>query len=285
MMQGMDERHAVVGLLHPGQMGASIGGALVERGTTVLWASDGRSPETSARAEAAGLDDAGAVAALVEKSTVVLCICPPSAAVDVALSVAALGFGGLYVDANAVSPGTAGVIQEVIERGGARFVDGDLIGGPARPGSGTRLYLSGPDAAEVAGLFEGSDRVAAVALDGSVTAASGMKMCYAAWTKGTQALLLAIRTVARAEGVEAALLAEWSRTQPDLPGRCDFAVASAPKAWRFAGEMDEIADTFNSRGLPGGFATAASDVFTRLAAFKGATPTLDEVVDSLLDAD
>ena len=149
-----------------------------------------------------------------------------------ALSVAAVGFGGLYLDANAVSPGTAGVIQEVVERGGARFVDGDLIGGPARAGSGTRLYLSGPDAAEVAGLFQGSDRVAAVALEGGAAAASALKMCYAAWTKGTQALLLAIRTVARAEGVEAALLAEWSRTQPDLPGRCDFAVASVPKAWR-----------------------------------------------------
>src|SRR5207244_7871336 len=93
MIAPMDKRRTVVGLLHPGEMGASIGAALVERGTPVLWASEGRSSETAERAAAAGLDDVGSVAALVSRSSGVLCICPPSAAVDVAGSVAALGFG------------------------------------------------------------------------------------------------------------------------------------------------------------------------------------------------
>lgn len=270
----------VVGLLHPGEMGASIGAALRRAGVGVLWASAGRGPATRRRAQAAGLTDAGTLPVLVDQSDLVVSVCPPHAASEVAGAVAVLGFAGIYVDANAVAPTTARELGAVVEQAGGRFVDGDLIGGPVRPGGATRLYLSGPAAGEVAALFAPTE-LEAVALGDDVAAASALKMCYAAWTKGTSALLLAIRAAADAYGVEAALVAEWARTQPDLAARSEAAVGTARKAWRFAGEMDQIAACFAEAGLPDGFARAAAEVYRRLADFKEleGDPPLDQVLE------
>jgi 3-hydroxyisobutyrate dehydrogenase-like beta-hydroxyacid dehydrogenase len=268
-----------VGLLHPGEMGASIGAALRRAGVQVLWASADRGPATRRRAQAADLTDAGTLPTLVAHSDLVLSVCPPHAAAQVAGTVAALGFGEIYVDANAVAPTTARALAAVVERAGGRFVDGDLIGGPVRPGGATRLYLSGPAAGQVAALFAPTD-LEAVALGDDVAAASALKMCYAAWTKGTSALLLAIRAAADVHGVEQALLAEWARTQPGLAARSQAAVGTARKAWRFVGEMDQIAACFAEAGLPDGFARAAAELYRRLAAFKDleGDPPLDEVL-------
>jgi 3-hydroxyisobutyrate dehydrogenase-like beta-hydroxyacid dehydrogenase len=268
-----------VGLLHPGEMGASIGAALRRAGVQVLWASADRGPATRRRAQAADLTDAGTLPTLVAHSDLVLSVCPPHAAAQVAGTVAALGFGEIYVDANAVAPTTARALAAVVERAGGRFVDGDLIGGPVRPGGATRLYLSGPAAGQVAALFAPTD-LEAVALGDDVAAASALKMCYAAWTKGTSALLLAIRAAADAHGVEEALLAEWARSQPNLAACSQAAVGTARKAWRFVGEMDQIAACFAEAGLPDGFARAAAELYRRLAAFKDleGDPPLDEVL-------
>jgi 3-hydroxyisobutyrate dehydrogenase-like beta-hydroxyacid dehydrogenase len=268
-----------VGLLHPGEMGASIGVALRRAGVEVVWVSAGRGPATRRRAQAADLTDAGTLPALVARSQVVVSVCPPHAAAEVAGMVAALGFGGIYVDANAVAPTTARALGAVVEQASGRFVDGDLIGGPVRPGGTTRLYLSGPAAGEVAALFAPTD-LEAVALAGEVASASALKMCYAAWTKGTSALLLAIRAAAAAHGVEAALLAEWERSQPGLADRSEAAAGTARKAWRFAGEMDQIAACLAEAGLPDGFAHSAAQLYRRLAIFKEVegNPSLDEVL-------
>jgi 3-hydroxyisobutyrate dehydrogenase-like beta-hydroxyacid dehydrogenase len=269
-----------VGLLHPGEMGASIGAALRRAEAQVLWVSADRGPATRRRAQAADLTDAGTLTALVAGSDVVLSVCPPHAALQVAQTVAASRFEGVYVDANAVAPPTARAIGAAVERAGGRFVDGDLIGGPVRPGGGTRLYLSGPAAGAVAALFAATD-LEAVDLGEDVTAASALKLCYAAWTKGTSALLLAIRAAADAYGVEAALVAEWARSQPDLAARSEAAVGTARKAWRFAGEMDQIAACFAEAGLPDGFARAAAEVYRRLADLKEleGDPPLDQVLE------
>jgi 3-hydroxyisobutyrate dehydrogenase-like beta-hydroxyacid dehydrogenase len=268
-----------VGLLHPGEMGASIGAALRRAGVEVVWVSAGRGPATRRRAQAADLTDAGTLPALVARSQVVVSVCPPHAAAEVAGMVAALGFGGIYVDANAVAPTTTRALGAVVEQASGRFVDGDLIGGPVRPGGTTRLYLSGPAAGEVAALFAPTD-LEAVALAGEVASASALKMCYAAWTKGTSALLLAIRAAAAAHGVEAVLLAEWERSQPGLADRSEAAAGTARKAWRFAGEMDQIAACLAEAGLPDGFAHSAAQLYRRLAIFKEVegNPSLDEVL-------
>jgi 3-hydroxyisobutyrate dehydrogenase-like beta-hydroxyacid dehydrogenase len=251
----------VIGLLHPGEMGAAIGAALRERGAGVLWASAGRSGETAERAQAAGLEDAGTVDELARRSAVVLSVCPPHAALDVARAVGR--FSGVYVDANAVSPATAAAVAALVEDGGARYVDAGIVGPPPSVGGTTRLYLSGAGADDVAALFAGTPVDARVVSD-RVGAASAVKMTYAAWTKGTSAMLLAIRAVARAEGVEDVLLAEWRESLPDLPEESARAARStAAKGWRWVGEMDEIAATFAADGLPDGFHRAAADVFRR----------------------
>src|SRR5215218_722942 len=196
-------------------MGAAVGAVLREQGLRVVWASEGRSEETRARAEAAGLDDVGSVAE-VAASDVVFSICPPHAALDVARSAA--GLGDVYVDANAISPATAAEVAAAVDE----FVDGGIVGPPPHEPGTTRLYLSGDCADAVAGLFRGS------ALDARVVAnASGVKMAYAAWTKGTAAMLLAIRELARREGVEETLLAEWELSLPDLRSRYERAERSA----------------------------------------------------------
>jgi len=115
-------------------------------------------------------------------------------------------------------------------------------------------------------------------------AASALKMAYATWTKASTAMLLAVRALARAEGVDDDLVGEWQISQPSTVGRAEgSAAAVAAKAWRFVGEMDEIAATFDDVGLPNGFAEAAKVVYARLAALGGdEAPDLGAVADRLL---
>jgi len=240
----------IVGLLHPGEMGAAMGNALRSVGHDVVWASDGRSDATRSRAE--GLRDVGTAAEVARAAEVVLSICPPHAALDVARSVGGF-FSGTYVDANAISPARS---REVAALHG-RFVDGGIVGGPPRAAGDTRLYLSGTGADEIAALFAGSVVDARVVGD-----ASALKMVYAAWGKGTAAMLLAVRDVARHYGVWDDLEAEWRESQPGLDERLAAAERSAAKkGWRWIGEMEEIADTFAAAGEPEGFHRAAAEVY------------------------
>lgn len=133
-------------------------------------------------------------------------------------------------------------------------------------------------------MFDGSLLEAEV-VEGAATAASALKMAYAAWTKGSAALLLAVRALARAEGIEEPLLREWGISQPGLEKRSDqAATGNAFKGWRFVAEMDEIARTFGSAGLPDGFHRAAAEVYARLKGFKDhhAPPAPAEVIERLL---
>jgi Domain of unknown function (DUF1932) len=236
-----------VGLLHPGEMGAAVGSVLRAQGTNVLWASSGRSPATAARARVAELEDVGTTAELARRSGIIVSVCPPHSALDVARSVG--GFDGVFVDANAISPATARSVASVIEAGGGRLVDGGIVGPPPDTPGTTRLYLSGDSSEHVAGLFR----------------ASAAKMAYAAWTKGTAALVLAVRALARSGGIEDVLLEEWHMSLPDLPRVSARAARSATrKGWRWVAEMDEIAATFAEAELPDGFHRAAAELFARL---------------------
>jgi 3-hydroxyisobutyrate dehydrogenase-like beta-hydroxyacid dehydrogenase len=273
----------VVGLLNPGAMGGAVGAALRAGGTRVLWASGGRSRATFKRAEGAGLEDARTVSSLVAATGIVLSVCPPESAVDVAREVMASKFAGIYVDANAVAPATARTIAGIVEQGGATYVDGGIVGPPPKTRGTTRLYLSGVQADRIAALFAAGP-LEAIVVDGKVGAASALKMAYASWTKGSQALLMAVRAFAIAEGVDEGLLAEWHRSQPDLPRRSEQAVqGTSPKAWRFVGEMDEIAAAFAEARLPSAFHEAAAEIYRRLSEYKDTAdpPTVAEASDRL----
>ena len=270
-------------ILHPGQMGVSIAASAKNGGNAVYWVSDGRSLETRVRAEQQGLIEIGSVAEAAAVSTIIISVCPPHAAEIVAEQVIAAGFRGLFVDANAISPQRAGRIGEMMTAANAAFVDGGIIGGPAWEPNRTWLYLSGVESERVAACFSnGPLEVEAIGVEAGK--ASALKMCFAAYTKGATALLCGILATAESLSVREDLERHWSRNGSN------FAVETAErvrrvtaKAWRFAGEMEEIAATFELAGLPGGFHYAAADIYRRMAHFKGAeeTPDLGTVLEAL----
>jgi 3-hydroxyisobutyrate dehydrogenase-like beta-hydroxyacid dehydrogenase len=274
-----------IGLLHPGDMGAAVGRCLTDAGHTVLWASEGRSTQTTARAKAAGLIDVGTAREVATNSAVIVSVCPPHAALDVAWAVH--GFTGLYLDANAISPGTAREVAELITSNGGRYVDGGIIGPPPVTRGSTRLYVSGDGAPTVVDLFEPTALEPRIT-DGGDTAASAVKMAYAAWTKGSAALLLAARALAEAEHVEHTLLAEWELSQPHLAAQTErSAQSAAAKGWRWVGEMEEIALCMAQAGLPDGFHQAAAEVFRRCPRERTAAPgeqTTRAVMANLIDS-
>ena len=260
----------IIGLLNPGDMGAAVGQCLTSRGHVVLWASHGRSEESVARAKAAGFTDAGTPRQVAAEASVIISVCPPHAALDVAWAVH--GFRGLYVDANAIAPDTAREAARLITENGGSYVDGGIIGSPPTAPGTTRLYLSGERAGQVQELFSGTMLETRLA-GNSATAASAVKMAYASYTKGVAAMLLASRALAHAEGVEDALLGEWALSQPGLAGQSDRAAASGvTKGWRWVGEMEEIAHCMAGAGLPDGFHQAAAEIFRRAPRLPGAVP-------------
>jgi len=279
---------ATVGLLHPGEMGAAVGGSLIPLGHEVLWDPAGRSRATTGRALAAGLTGVS-FDRLIARSSVIFSICPPHAALDVARQVAAAGYTGCYVDANAISVATAEQVSAVVTSAGATYVDGGIVGAPPEVAGHTRLYLSGPHANQVRPLFSRSRLDARIA-EGPPYAASAVKMAYAAWTKGSSALLLAARALARAGGVERTLLTEWSLSQPNLTAQSErSAAAAAAKGWRWVGEMEEVAASMSAAGLPDGFHEAAAEIYDRAAradlpAGRKTADTTKETLDTIMSA-
>jgi 3-hydroxyisobutyrate dehydrogenase-like beta-hydroxyacid dehydrogenase len=266
-----------IALLHPGEMGAAVAACLVSRGVRVVWASENRSPATRQRAESAGIEDLGSLSRALAASDAVLSICVPSGALDLARQVSAHNFRGIYIDANAISPAHSRDIGCLVEHAGARFVDGGIVGLPPTPTRVTRLYLCGPDAPAIAALFAGS-QTEAIAMDQPVGAASALKVCYAAYSKGETALLGIIRALARHEGVDETLLKEWQDSQPGVAQRSDNIARRAWKAWRWVGEMEEIAASFDDAHLPSGF-LANAEIYRRLAGYKNSQelPSSEEV--------
>jgi 3-hydroxyisobutyrate dehydrogenase-like beta-hydroxyacid dehydrogenase len=272
-----------VGILHPGQMGISIAASAQNSGNNVYWASESRSPETHKRAEKYILHDCQTITQLCETCSILLCVVPPHAAEDVAEQVASQNYQGLYVDANAISPQRAIRIGQKLTDAGILFVDGSIIGGPAWEPGRTWLYLSGEYAERAASCFT-AGLLETQILGDAIGKASGIKMCFAAYTKGTTALLSAILATAESLGVRTELEDRWERYWPDFLEQTSQRVKNgASKAWRFAGEMDEISTTLDAAGQPGGFHAAAADLYRRLSEFKDDTSmSLELILDSLL---
>lgn len=271
-----------IGLINPGAMGASVGAAAVSTGNRVIWASALRSQATKERAARGNLEDVESLDNLISESDIILNVCPPYFAEDVAHEISNRGFKGLVLEANAISPERTRRIESILGSSGAHIVDGGIIGGPAWvAGGSTRLYLSGIRAEEISSLFAGSP-LQAIVISDKIGAASALKMTFAAYTKGTTALLSAILAVAEKEGVREDLEKQWGE---DFSRQTRNRVASnTAKAWRFAGEMREISHTFSQAGVPGGFHAAAAELFERLSEFKdhAETPAIEKVLATIL---
>ncbi|MFH1490421.1 MAG: DUF1932 domain-containing protein [Pseudomonadota bacterium] len=276
-----------VGILHPGEMGSSVAASARNSGCNVYWTSEGRSGKTRERAEKHALMELPSLAELCQTCSVIVSVCPPHAAEEVAKGVLETSFQGVYLDANAISPQRVIRIGEMFQGSGVAFVDGGIIGPPAWKAGATWLYLAGGEGERVAECFSAGPLGTEV-IGERTGKASALKMCYAAYTKGTTALLGAILGAAEGLGVRDELNRQWSRDGSDFPEQAKQRVRqSTGKAWRFIGEMEEIASTFREAGMPGGFHGAAADIYRLLAHFKGAAalPSIEEVLAALLRKD
>lgn len=260
----------VIGILHPGVMGAAIGSALKARAGAVVWADAGRTHATAKRAELADLVAVPDVAGLARRADLIVSICPPHAARDVAEQVAE-GLVDrpdrpLFVEANAVAPDTVRGIAGLL--GADRVCDGAVIGPPAWERGTTVLWLAGPGAQPVADLFEGTPFDARVlgTRPEDVGTASGLKACYALQSKALPTIWLALEEAAARFGVTEELHGELDRAGSGYAAAlADVRGKAAAKGWRWAGEMDEAADALAAVGVPDGFSRAAAELYRRAA--------------------
>jgi 3-hydroxyisobutyrate dehydrogenase-like beta-hydroxyacid dehydrogenase len=257
-----------IAIVSPGAMGYKVGAFMAKRGHRILTLLEGRSAETIARAKRAGMDGMANMAALAAEADLFLSILPPASAEamahDFAAAVESADRAPVYVDCNAVSPGTAGRISTIVAAAGAKFIDVGIIGPP--PGEGlTKFYASGPDA----GLLEflEGDGISVRNMGTGPTRASAIKMCYAGLTKGTFTLHTAILLAAEMLGVADEFHTELADSQKGpweaMNKRVPFLAADAG---RWIGEMEEIAATLASTGLTDDFHHAAADIFRLLDA-------------------
>jgi len=270
-----------IGILHPGDMGVAIAASAIHNGHHAYWASEGRSEQTRQRAEEHSLIDVGSLQELCKRCSIVLSVIPPSAAEEVAEQVSAQGFKGTYADFNAISPQRAQRIGRRLEAHGITFVDGGIVGPPPWQPKTTWLCLSGSASGVIASCFA-SGPVQTEILSDRAGDASALKMCYGAYTKGLTALIAGVLGTAENLGVRDSLMRRWADDGSGLDKSAARRVTrSADRAWRWVGEMEEIAATFEQAGMPPGFHMAAGDIYERLSQFKD-QPAPD--TDALLDA-
>lgn len=254
-----------VAVVAPGDMGHAVADVLRRGGLRVVTTLAGRGPDSVARANRAGMVALANLQAVVHQADAFLSILPPTLALDLAGEVAACLNAArkpmLYVDCNAVSPETVKAIGAVIEEAGGRFVDAGIIGLPPKPGGAQpRFYASGVDASAFAEL--GARGLDIRAVGDEIGQASALKMCFAAMSKGVTALATEALTAARLLGVAEPLHGELASTLPALLDYASRAIPSMPpKAYRWTGEMEEIAATFAAVGLPPGMLQGAADVY------------------------
>lgn len=283
-----------VGLLSPGDMGHSVGGVLHDNGLRVVTCLTGRSDRSRALAEEAGIENLPSLDELVIQADILLCILVPSSALSVAEEVAtairSTGASLLYVDCNAIAPNTVRAVGTTITAAGGSIADVGIIGPPPRL-PGTRFYASGPGAAELSELRDHGLDVRV--LDGDIGQASGLKMCYGALTKGLQALSTELLVAARLMGLDQTLRDEQQDTMADvLAWIAKSTPTMPPKAYRWVGEMEEIATCFEDLGMTPDILNGAADMYRLVAGTpigkespenRDRSRDLDGVVNALAD--
>lgn len=274
---------ATIAILMPGDMGHGVGRALREHGHRVITCLAGRSERTRGLAESAGLEDTGDLETLVREADVILSILPPGDALAQAESVSAAmqaaDATAVYVDCNAISPDLARKVGDAIAKAGAPYIDAGIIGlAPGKPGK-TRFYVSGPDTSAMEAL-DGKGFEVHV-LGSEIGKASAMKMCYAALTKGKWTLYAALLMAAEQLGLSEALRAEFADSQPnDLKAMQERIPRIPADSGRWVSEMENIAETFASVGVPSGFHEGAAQVFEILSKTPFAQETRETIDES-----
>jgi 3-hydroxyisobutyrate dehydrogenase-like beta-hydroxyacid dehydrogenase len=270
-----------VGLLHPGSMGAAVGAQLRARGHVVLWCPDGRSDVTRGRAEGAGLQPVS-LAELAARSEVLLSLCPPAAAEQVAAAVAKArsGSDAIYVEANAVTPARVHRIADRLAP--LPVVDASVVGSPPEGGKTPTLYLAGggEHVERIVELFAGTD-VRAHALGDSLGAASALKLAYTSYQKVSRVLAAVAYGAADAYGVGDELLAIAAKRTRSYLVETDYIPKTATRAWRWGPEIEDAAELLADAGLPDSLMHAAAATLARWDDSKDQQLTVAEALDTL----
>lgn len=258
-----------IGVMSPGDMGQAVALQLKQKGFNVCTALDKRSTRSKTLAQQAGLTDVGSIGKLIETCEVILSIMNPGAALDFASELAqALGVTQrkpLFVDCNAIAPGTLQAINAKITAAGGRCLDAGIIGPPPRGNAKIWLYVSGAEARELEQLA--TSQITVRVLSDRLGDASAIKMCYGAVNKGMIAMILEVLIAARRLGVDAALEAQLKETHSDVYDRIIGALPVMPsKAHRWVPEMLQIAQTFEAAGMTPRMFQGAADMYEFIAA-------------------
>ncbi|MEU6572538.1 DUF1932 domain-containing protein [Streptomyces sp. NPDC046805] len=271
---------ATVGLLHPGSMGAAFGAQLRARGVTVLWSPEGRSHASVRRAGKAGLEP-DTVASLLARADVVLSLCPPAAAEDVARLVGEHSFvGKTYVDANAIAPPRMHRIAELLPQ--AAVLDAAVVGSPPTGGKFPTLYLSGParQATEVESLFADTD-VRTHFLGEERGKASALKLAYSSYQKVSRVLAAVAYGAADEYGVADELLTIAAKRTRSYLAETDYIPKTAARAWRWGPELEDAAALLADAGLPDDLMHAAVETLARWNGNKDEPMDLAEALAAL----
>jgi 3-hydroxyisobutyrate dehydrogenase-like beta-hydroxyacid dehydrogenase len=256
-----------VAIIAQGAMGSAVGKRLVECGLQVMTSLAGRSEASAKRAAAAGMMPVSDQE--IARADYFLSIVPPSEALSLAKKIAALigpsNKKPIFVDCNAVSPPTKIKIGNYITNAGSPFIDVGIIGLPPRAGyGGPAMIASGPETAQFVPLGEFGLKIRAI--DGPIGAASAVKMSYAGITKGITALGSMMMLAATRGGVANELRAELERSHPAFVANFTRAVPDMfGKAYRFVGEMEEIADFAGEDKAAKQMYLAFADFYRRIA--------------------
>jgi 3-hydroxyisobutyrate dehydrogenase-like beta-hydroxyacid dehydrogenase len=269
-----------VGILSPGDMGHAIGAVLRQHGLRVLTNLQGRSTRTAALAAQAGMTDVADDHTLVCEADILLSLVVPAQASAcserVTAAVRATHTTLLFADCNAIAPHTVQSIEHLVTAAGADVVDVGIIGSPPQAGTtGPRLYVSGQEAQQLTILNEYGLEIRVLGPD--VGQASGLKMCYAAVTKGLTALASEALTAGQALGLTDALSNELRNSQSVLFQWFERQIPRMPpKASRWVGEMEEIARTFTDLGLPPQMLEGAAAIYRFVGQTELGTETPEE---------
>ncbi|WLQ53787.1 DUF1932 domain-containing protein (plasmid) [Streptomyces poriferorum] len=252
-----------VGILHPGSMGAAIAACAATNAAAAVWCSAERSAASMARAEHFGLTPVATLPELLDRSEVVISLCPPAAAEGLAHDVARHRFDGVYLEANAISPERMKRIAGLLEPT-ATVVDGGVVGSPPVRGKTPVLFLSGPAVAteQIEALFADT-AVQTKALGTEIGKASALKLAYASFQKTSRVLVALAVGMAREHGVDQELIEVASRRTDSYLSEPQYVAKTAARAWRWGPELDEAADALAAAGLPPEMLRAAATTLTR----------------------
>ena len=256
-----------IAILSPGDMGHAVGRALSEHGFDILTLLEGRSERTRALAQDAGFRTSASLNELMIEADLVLSILVPAHAEAVAKEIAQAleetGESTLIADCNAISPMRSEYIGRIVESAGGRYIDASIIGHPPGRDVAPRFYVSGSYADSMLEL-DGKG-IVVKNLGNDIGRASGIKMCYAALTKGTSTLQVALLTVAESLGLSAELHDELAYSQKGALDSMKSGISKLPpNAHRWIGEMEEIATTFAAEGVTPHFHLGAAAIYRLL---------------------